>query len=158
MKKIAILSLLVFSFCGVFAQAPLYRYYNPKSLQHYYTVDFSEYRNGNQDWASEGASCMVFTFKDRAQGTVPVFRYFNPTTGDHYYTTRREFPAGALNGYNFEGNKFFIFPTQIGASIPLLEYFNPSTGAHFYTTDKRELGRGFDGYAFSAIVGYVFRK
>jgi hypothetical protein len=158
MKKIIILSVLVFSFCTAFAQYPLYRYYNPKIKKHYYTIHIEEYGQGARDWILEGVSCVVFTVKDRQPGTVPLFRFSERDTGDHYYTTRRYLPEEDQESYDFEGTTAFIFKYRVNGSVPLFEYYSPSAGDHFYTTDRNELGPGREGYVFDTVVGFVLPK
>jgi len=158
MKKLIILSFLIFSFYSGFSQRPLYRYYNGKQRKHYYTVDFNEYGNGRGGFSYEGVSCQVFDANNRPEGTSTVFRFYNPRSGDHYYNIRRQLPVGQLQGYNFEGPAFAVLRSRAPGAVPLFEYYNDRTGDHFYTADKHELGYGFEGYHFDDVVGFVFRR
>jgi hypothetical protein len=156
MKRIIILSLLVFLSYTAFCQQPLYRYYYGKQQKHYYTVNFNEFGNGGNGWTLEGQACFVFSDGDRDRGIVPLLRYFNPRTGDHYYTIHRHILGNGAQGYNLEGPACYIYKFRVDGSVPLFEYYNQRNGDHFYTADKSELGRGYDGYVFDAVVGFVF--
>jgi hypothetical protein len=158
MKKIIIITLLVFSACAAFCQVPLYRYYNPKLQKHYYTINFNEYGNGGGGWNFEGVSCQVYPPNFAAPDIAPVYRFFNPRTGDHYYTTGRYITRRDLRGYQYENVVFCVYRHPATGLRPLMEYWNYGNGDHFYTTDKRELGRGFEGYAFDNMVGFVMPK
>jgi len=158
MKKLLPLAILIFSFSSAFAQRPLYRYYNAKLKKHYYTTEFSEFRDGTHDMHSEGTSCKVFAAGTREPGLVPVWRLFNASTGDHYYTTARFVPGRDLRGYAYEGVAFYVFRHKVPGSIALLEYWSPSAGDHFYTADRSELGPGFEGYVFNTAIGFVYPR
>jgi hypothetical protein len=158
MKKIAILALLLFSFCCAFAQQPIYRYYNAKMKKHYFTRDFNEYGPGTKDWASEGVSCLAFTTVDPTRGIIPVYRFFNPQTGDHYYTSKHHLQAEARAGYQLDGPAFYVYNHKASGTTELFEYYSPSSGDHFFTADKNELGPGFEGYQFEDVIGFVFRR
>lgn len=150
MKKLLILTVLIFSFYCGFSQQPLYRYYNSKIKKHYYTVDFNEYGNGGRGWALEGPACLVFGAEDRDRGIVPLLRYNNPRTGDHYYTIHRHELGQGADGYNFEGPACFIYKFRVEGTVPLFEYLNTRIGDHFYTADKRELGVALKAMNLSA--------
>jgi hypothetical protein len=158
MRKILPLAILIFSFSCAFAQRPLYRYYNQKIKKHYYTTDFTEFRDGTRDVRSEGMSCKVFAAGTREPGLTPVWRLLNAQTGDHYYTTARFVPGRDLRGYAYEGVAFYVFKYKVPGSIALLEYYSPSQADHFYTTDRRELGPGSEGYVFNTAIGFVYPK
>jgi len=155
MKKIIILTLLVF-WCGVaFCQTPLFRYYNPQIKKHYYTINFNEFGNGGNGWNFEGVACQVYPPDFGQPDIAPVFRFFNPQSGDHYYTTGKFITRRDLFGYRPEGPVFSVYKHRAPGLRPLLEYYNPQSGDHFYTTNKHELERGFDGYILDNIVGFA---
>ena len=155
MKKIIVLSILVFAFSYGFSQNILYRYYNGKIKKHYYTINFNEYGNGVNGWVLEGPACVVYNYEDKQRGIVPFFRYFNAQTGDHYYTIHRRRLDQEMPGYVAEGPACFVTRVPNANLVPLWEYYNPYTRDHFYTVNQSELGRGFDGYALVGTAAYV---
>eukprot|EP00298_Acanthocystis_sp_HF-20_P017674 c21803_g1_i3.p1 GENE.c21803_g1_i3~~c21803_g1_i3.p1 ORF type:complete len:1064 (-),score=458.95 c21803_g1_i3:71-3262(-) len=73
---------------------PLYRYYNPRHVDHFYTTNPNEIATttpgakGRYGYICEGNVGFVFT-----QGndlTVPLYRYWNPSRVDHFYTTNEK--------------------------------------------------------------------
>lgn len=60
----------------------VYRIYNPNSLQHHYTVDYSEAKKR----VDEGWKAETVTFASAREGT-PVLRLYNPNSGSHHWTT-----------------------------------------------------------------------
>ena len=133
----------------------LYRYWNPRLGDHFYTTNFRELGRGRHGWHFEGIQCKVFP--TRQPQTVPLYRYWNPQIGDHFYTTNfRELGRGRYN-YRYEGIQCYVHRRRVTGAIPLYRYWNPRIGDHFYTISWRELGRGRHGYRFEGIQCYVFR-
>jgi hypothetical protein len=158
MKKYLSLTLLIFLTTYVFAQQPLFRYYNSKINKHYYTINFNEFGNGANGWAFEKIACLVFATGEKNRVSVPFFRYFNPKNGDHFYTAQLgELGPGDL-GYRLEGPVCFIFRFRVPGTVAFFRYFNQRNGDHFYTTDRKELGMGYEGYVFEKVAGFVFPK
>ena len=62
---------------------PLYRYYNGKITDHFYTINFNEIGHGKHGYKLEKVECKVWSYAQ--PGTVPLYRYWNGR--DHFYTT-----------------------------------------------------------------------
>ncbi len=134
----------------------LYRYWNTRIGDHFYTTNKNELGQGRYGWVLEEIQCKVF--KTKQPKTTPLYRYWNPRIGDHFYTTNwRELGRGRYN-YRFEGIQCYVHAKRLAGTIPLYRYWNPRIGDHFYTTNWRELGRGRRGYRFEGIQCYVFSK
>lgn len=135
---------------------PLYRYWNPRIGDHFYTTNWSELGSGRSGWRYEGIQCYVFP--RRIRGSVPLYRYWNPRIGDHFYTTNwRELGRGR-SGWRYEGVQGYVFSGRPAGAVPLYRYWNPRIGDHFYTTNWRELGRGRSGWRYEGIQCYVFAR
>ena len=81
------------------SKVPLYRYWNPRIVDHFYTANYNELRRGNHNWKYEGVQCRLL--RHRYSGTVPLYRYWSGR--DHFYTTNiREI------GTSKPGNNSFI--------------------------------------------------
>ncbi|KAF8989161.1 hypothetical protein BDQ17DRAFT_1393326 [Cyathus striatus] len=114
---------------------PLYRAYNYRVTDHFYTANGTEFTNAVEKlgYTNEGIAGWVFPYEQR--GTVPLYRLYSSNASDHFYTTAscgglalwRLFSANASDhfytmsvverdratvslGYTFEGNAGFILP------------------------------------------------
>jgi hypothetical protein len=120
---------------------PIYRFYNPSSAKHLYTVSSTTPPSYNY----EGMAFNAFSYQ--TPNTVPIYRYFNPGNGDHFYTKTLSNPSG----YNYEGVSFYAYPTQTNNSGPVYRFYNPGTGDHLYQT----LGTAPSGYNSEGIEFYA---
>ncbi|TDL15778.1 hypothetical protein BD410DRAFT_85820 [Rickenella mellea] len=91
---------------------PLFRLFNPTSVDHFYTTSAAERNNAiaNGGYRSEGTAASVFA--TQVCGSIPLFRLFNPTSGDHFYTTSAPERDNAIAnaGYRSEGTAAFVLP------------------------------------------------
>ena len=63
---------------------PLYRYWNPRIVDHFYTTNFRELGRGRGGWHYEGIT--GYCFMNYLPGiNRPLYRYWNGR--DHFYTT-----------------------------------------------------------------------
>jgi hypothetical protein len=135
---------------------PLYRYWNARATDHFYTTNWRELGPGRHGWRFEGIQCHVFP--RRLEGTVPLYRYWNPRVADHFYTTNwRELGRGRY-GYRYEGIQCWVHARRPRSAVPLYRYWNPRVADHFYTTNWRELGAGGQGYRYEGVQCYVFPR
>lgn len=86
---------------------PFFRYFNPQTGDHYYTVHRHELGHGADGYNLEGTACYIF--KMRADGTVPLFEYYNKRSGDHFYTADRNELGHGFEGYQFVSIAGFVF-------------------------------------------------
>lgn len=136
--------------------AALYRYWNPRIGDHFYTTNFGELGQGRHGWRLEGIQCYVFP--TRHAGTVPLYRYWNPQVGDHFYTTNFAELGQGRHGWRLEGIQCYVQQNRASGSIPLYRYWNSSIGDHFYTTNFNELGQGRHGWRLEGIQCYVYAQ
>ncbi|EJD47812.1 hypothetical protein AURDEDRAFT_163268 [Auricularia subglabra TFB-10046 SS5] len=91
---------------------PLYRLWNPRVLDHFYTISKVERDNvaGNGGWVYEGVVAKVLA--GPACGTLPLYRTFQGSNYDHFYTTNASDEANAITklGYVFESVAGYIWP------------------------------------------------
>ena len=178
MDKVTTIALLIFlglieaSAASCPAFVPLYRYWNPKSTDHFYTANILEIgtsvpgKVGNHGYTAEGIQAIIRA--DATAGTVPLYRYWNAAKADHFYTTNRDeigtTTPGQVGKHDFksEGTTGYCFPTQQEATVPLYRYFRGDTVDHFYTTEVEEIGTiipgqvGKHGYKYEGIACYVY--
>lgn len=132
----------------------LFRYWNSRRGDHFYTTSWRELGAGAHGWAYEGVQCYIFPRP--GTGAVPLFRYFNGRITDHFYTTNWSELRGGRSGWVLEGIQGYVLPTRPGGTIPLYRYWNPRIGDHFYTTSWGELGRGGQGYTYEGVQCFVY--
>ncbi len=132
---------------------PLYRYWNPKIADHFYTTNWAELGAGKYGWVYEGIQCYVHA-KALLQ-TVPLYRYWNPQIGDHFYTTNWKELGSGKYGWGYEGIQCYVHTQPVFKSVPLYRYWNSQAGDHFYTTNWGELGSGKYGWAYEGVQCYV---
>lgn len=91
---------------------PLYRLWNSRVLDHFYTVSKVERDNvaGNGGWVYEGVVGNVLS--GPACGTLPLYRTFQAAGFDHFYTSDAPEEANAITklGYAFESVAGHIWP------------------------------------------------
>ncbi len=133
---------------------PLYRYWNARLTDHFYTMNFAELGRGKDGWVLEGVQC--FLSPVRVPGMVPLHRYWNAGIADHFYTTNlAELGLRGAHGWAPEGIAGWVYPQAGGGRVALLRYWNARIGDHFYTTNRNELGSGRNGYVYEGVACWV---
>lgn len=150
---------------------PLYRYWKPSSVDHFYTTSPHEIgttipgKKGRYSYISEGIQCKLLS--QRVPFSVPLYRYWKPSGSDHFYTTNIHEIGTATpgrmgkHGYKSEGIVGYCYPTRAPGTVPLYRYWKPAGLDHFYTTNIREIGTakpgtcGRHGYTAEGIQCYV---
>lgn len=133
---------------AVHANTNVYRMYNPKSGEHFWTSDGNEKQSLiHIGWKYEGLA-----WSEASSGKTPIYRMYNPKSGEHFYTTAaNERNSLQRIGWHYEG----IFAYSAG-NIPVYRLYNPQLGSHLYTTDAYEKnvlprqGWKYEGVAFYA--------
>lgn len=125
-----------------FTTNSVYRFLNTDTGVHFYTANKAE-RDAVQSLANfsfEGASYRSVDPITGADNSVPVYRFLNNDTGVHLYTVSEaeRDAVQSLANFNFEGEVFFAYETEVNGSIPIYRFFNSNTGAHFYTPSETE--------------------
>lgn len=132
----------------------LFRYWNGRTGDHFYTTDWSELGSGRGNYTYEGVQCYIHPAP--ATGSTPLFRYWNAKNTDHFYTTNWSELRAGRSGYQLEGIQGYVYARQRAGTIPLHRYWNARAGDHFYTTSWAELGPGRDGWAYEGVQCYVY--
>lgn len=113
----------------------MYRLYNARTGEHFYTASASERAKLRRaGWRYEGVG-----WKALEKSTKPVYRLYNKFTGDHHYTrSASERFKLKKAGWKYEGIGWYS--SDSSNKKPVYRLYNPSatTGAHFYTTKKKE--------------------
>lgn len=138
----------------------LYRLYNPRTGDHFYTTSAIERDNAIAMYGYQDERTECFVFATQAPGTTSLFRLVNPATGDHFYTAsaaERDNTIAAF-GYKAEGVACFVHGAAADGSTPLYRLRSQSTGDHFYTThpDERDYAIAHYNYVAENIACHVF--
>jgi len=78
----------------------LYRWFNPRKRDHYYTVNRSGV-NAQSGYVLEGVIGQIAT--SRLNDTRPLYRWRHPRTGHHFFTTDQSGEGRDRKGFRFEG-------------------------------------------------------
>ena len=143
----------------------IFRYFNSRITDHFYTANWGELGCGKNGWRVQGVTCIMHSRK--VHGTVPIYRYWNGK--DHLYTTNRQ-EIGVTHpghvghhGYRSEGILGYCYPKWVPGTVPLYRYYKLHGQDHFYTTNIHEIGTrvpgvvGKYGYKFERVACYVFK-
>ena len=151
--------------------APLYRYWNSKTVDHFYTTDANEIgttipnRKGKHGYIYEGIQCHLYTHQ--VESSVPLYRYWKRSSRDHFYTTNPEEIGITIrgqtgkHGYKSEGIVGYCMSCKTPKTVPLYRYWRSNRADHFYTTNIKEIGtaepgrNGRHGYKSEGITCYV---
>merc|ERR1711916_396115 len=143
---------------------PLYRYYNTKVKDHFYTTNWASLGNAGSDgWRFEGVQAYIY--KEKESGSIPLYRYYSAADKDHLYTTNylgREkdgFKLQGISGYVLEASpETGGLPWEQSVSkVPFYRYYNKATRDHFYTTRKEVLDGGRQGWQYQGLTGYCLK-
>jgi len=164
---IGIVMLLAPGTFAIAATGPVYRLYNPKTGEHFYTVSHSEaITNGcsNPGYKLEASSYFLSDDISIPNATT-VSRLYSNDTGDRLYSiSANEISAAIVAGYHIETPSAFLAQTTWpsgGATV--FRLYNVKTHRHLYTWNAGErdtaISNGYtnEGNAFyfspSASVG-----
>ncbi len=145
----------------------LYRLYNGKVDDHFYTTNKAEADNAvsKYGYKLEGIACYVYATDSQPYGVnkANLYRLYRPSTQHHFYTTSKAEADNAVNkyGYKLEGIACLVYPSNekyINDTIAFYRLYSPSKDDHFYTTNKAEADYAVQhyGYNYEGIAGYVY--
>lgn len=149
--------------------APVYRFWSPVLLSHFYTIDAVERDRVMKKYTD------VWVFEEEAfhvgaepfdSGLVPVYRFWSPETGMHQYTIDEEERDRLIkegkSTWVFEGIAFYVYPEgqQPKETKPVYRFLNRRNGAQFYTISEQERDRVLkqypDVFTFEGIAFYAY--
>lgn len=105
------------------AASPVFRFWSPVLLSHFYTIDPNERDMLNREylgiWVEEEIAFYAYTEGSQPRDSVPVYRFWSPVLVGHFYTTDeaerdlliREYPTI----WSFEGIAWYAWPTRESA-------------------------------------------
>lgn len=135
----------------------LFRSYNPRVNNHFYTTSDSEAAGAVVGgYSREGIA--GFISNTQGNGAVALYRFFNPSTARHFYTTSlTERDSAAAGGYTLEGVIGYVQPNATTGTVELYRLYHPTQRKHFYTASVAERdGAVRGGYRYEGVAGHVF--
>jgi hypothetical protein len=126
---------------------PIYRYYHPKKIDHYYSREKTNNITGGWQFEREEFKAHVAP----APGALPVHVYIDNKNVNHFYEIGDQ---RYVHRYQYEGIKFYAYKTQVPGTIPIYRYYNNKKVNHFYTSVRRP----YEGYTYERIEFYAFPK
>jgi hypothetical protein len=128
---------------------PLYRYWSPGSLDHFYDITRADSTLASYGWTNyEGCEANVYTTQQI--GTVPLWRYWNAINKDHFYTTTRNDAGYVADGYYLESIEAYVLPPAANhcnyTAAPFWRYWNGIGKDHFYTITRNDDVYKYYGY------------
>jgi hypothetical protein len=142
---------------------PVYRFYNPVSGTHFYTMSAAERDAAIAKWPGvwtyEGVAFQV----DPTVDSVMVHRFYNRFNRSHFYTASDAEKAQVELLYRFvytyEGTGFPVSLTPGPGKVPVHRFYSAIRSAHFYTISEEEKARVIatmaDVYRYEGIAYYV---
>ncbi len=124
--------------------ASVYRFYNTKTGEHFFTIDSNERANINAhpEWNYNDEGIAFSVYQNQQTDTTPVYRFYNTQSGFHFFTIdpneRANVNAHPEWSYNDEGIAFHVYPSQQSDSTSVYRFYNTKTGEHFFTIDTNE--------------------
>ena len=134
---------------------PIYRLFNTRTGEHFFTVSASERRRylnaGN--WNAEGIAWYAPKTSDE-----PIYRVSNPNNGYEHHYTKSKFEKDWLValGWKYDGIAWYSDPNK---AVPIYRHYHPvqRTGNHHYTTSKGESEHivKYEGWRYEGIAFYA---
>ena len=142
----------------------VYRFLNQDTGVHFYTASEEE-KDSIADlpnYTLEGVSYQAVDPLTGMDNANPVHRFRNKNTGVHIYTINEEersFIAENLTNYEYEGEVFTAYTSQVEGTIPVHRFYNSALDAHFYTASETErdiVENDLPSYEYESIAYYAY--
>lgn len=96
---------------------PIYRFWSPTFLGHFYTVNAAErdklQTQFSRDWTYEDIAYYAYATTDHPEGTSPVFRFWGSASGHHFFTIFAGERDKLLNTFaatwTYEGSAWYTY-------------------------------------------------
>ena len=143
----------------------VYRFFNGQTGVHFYTASAVERDNvidNLPDYNLEGVAYQVEDPLTGTNGANVVHRFLNQDTGIHVYTideVERNFIDDNLTNYQYEGEVFAAYTSQVAGTIPVHRFYNSQIDAHFYTPSEIEremVENDLPNYDYEGIAYYAY--
>ncbi|MDO4805077.1 MAG: MBG domain-containing protein [Lachnospiraceae bacterium] len=133
---------------------PVYRLFNTKTGEHFYTVLAGEKQNCiNSGWVDEGIAWYA-----PKKSNTPIYRVSNPNNGSEHHYTKSKSEKDWLVGLGWldEGIAWY---SDDAKTVPVYRHYHPiqKTGNHHYTTSKHESNHivQYEGWKYEGVCWYA---
>jgi hypothetical protein len=116
--------------------------------------------------STASATISVALTRTSTTPSQPVYRFWSAANSTHFYTTSaaerdliiRTYPTSQ---WEFEGERYRAFTTQVAGTVPLYRFWSPSMKGHFFTASEAEKDyviADFDDsvWTFEGVAYYVY--
>ena len=143
----------------------VYRFFNRETGVHFYTaseVERDSIIENLPNFNLEGTSYQIIDPLTGMENINIVHRFLNQNTGAHVYTineTERSFIAENLSNYEYEGQVFAAYTSQVNGTIPIHRFYNSELDAHFYTPSELEresVENNLPNYEYEGVAYYAY--
>ncbi len=153
-----------------FSLVPVYRFWSPQYLRHFYTIDEAE-RNKLLDsywrtWTYERTVYHVLSAAGEP-GAAPVYRFWSAALNAHFYTIdvaeRDSLQTNYPRAWTYEGPVFYAYPagSQPAETLPVYRFWSATLRCHFYTISATEKNKLISRYSrtwtYEGIAWYAYR-
>ncbi|WP_013334483.1 DUF4347 domain-containing protein [Gloeothece verrucosa] len=144
---------------------PVYRFYNPNSQEHFFTINSTERDSviANPAWGYQYEGIGFYASTIPGDNLLPIFRFYSPNSAEHLLTATVEERDNLLAhpewGYNYEGIGMYAYGADANRANDIFRFYNASSAKHFLTATVEERdnllahpewGYTYEGVAFEA--------
>jgi|GEM_PF-6252945 len=145
----------------------VYRFYNPVSKGHFFTINTSERDTviANPSWGYNFEGVGFNASSSPGDNLKEVYRFYNPVSRGHFFTintSERDTVRNNLSsGYIYEEVGFYAYGASDNIGKDIYRFYNPISRGHFFTVNTSErdsvlsnssLGYIYEGVGFEAIA------
>ncbi|WP_340203519.1 M57 family metalloprotease [Ascidiimonas sp. W6] len=136
---------------------PFLRYKGKNGYSNYYTSDYDELMEGNENYEAEGIIGRVFLENETAKDRIPLAYYYNAITKDHFYTNVLSELGMGKDDYEFVRLYYMYQETDGKSRVPLIRFHNQEEQKHFYTSNPTEAYelQNDKSWRYEGVIGYL---
>jgi len=154
---------------------PVYRFYNPSLLKHFYTADEYEKNhliaNMADIWRYEGIAYYAYlplqydgSSRLQKNTLLAVHRFYSEMLQVHLYTTdeneKEHLIAEAADVWRYESAAFYLPAVYQDGMLPVYRLYSDSLKEHLFTVDENEMNHlvetAGDVWNYEGIAYYAF--
>ncbi|MDM8540493.1 M12 family metallo-peptidase [Desulfococcaceae bacterium HSG9] len=154
---------------------PVYRFYRPDALKHFFTIDENEKEyliaNAADVWKTEGIAYYAFIpqqyrVASRLQRNTlqAVHRFYSEGLQTHLFTLdeneKETLIAEAADVWRYEGPAFYVPTGNQEGTVPVYRFYSEDLTVHLFTTDENEknhlINNVSDIWRFEGIAYYAY--
>lgn len=136
---------------------PFLRYEGKNGYSNYYTSDYNELKEGNDNYESKGIIGRVFLENTKDDSRTPLAYYYNSKAKDHYYTNVLSELGMGNDDYEFIRLYYLYRNTDGKSRLPFIRFVHAKTKKHFYTSDASEAVEMQKSkyWKYDGVIGYL---